>query len=469
MNCIYCIVLNELYSISIIEEFGKVSGMYLNISKCEGLWVGNKSHKQKNCKSCNIKWPQDPIRCLGIFIGHDEKQCFQLNWRKKIDDMERVLDSWNKRNLTYFGKIQVIKSLAISKIIYAATMTCTPSPGIIKKINTLLFKFLWGSTDKIKRNVLINEIENGGLNMIDIESQFNAIKAAWVPRILKCKTQNWCNIPIYYLQKYGDDFNLLKSNLINIKSSPYLLTLPLFYQQVILSYCNSNIIDQQIFRSTIFDQPLFGNRYFTFNFKNSCQTIYFSNWIKSGVKTLKDILIENGKINIEFLYRKINNTQNIISEISRLQKCLAPYNDIIRNNIPNDNTVTDTPLYNINDQVVDNILSKKSIFFYENIKHTKKEIPKSQDRWVAILKIPISNFNQIYTIKVKNIKDYKLAETNFKILHYILPCAANLVNWKKSLSNKCSVCNEVETIEHLLFHCNYAQHIWKNISLPSRN
>ena len=40
----------------------------------------------------------------------------------------------------------------------------------MNKLNQLLFKFLWKCTDKVTHVSVINDYENGGLKMIDLES-----------------------------------------------------------------------------------------------------------------------------------------------------------------------------------------------------------------------------------------------------------------------------------------------------------
>ena len=31
----------------------------------------------------------DAVRCLGIYIGHNNTQCYELNWLKTSDDMQK--------------------------------------------------------------------------------------------------------------------------------------------------------------------------------------------------------------------------------------------------------------------------------------------------------------------------------------------------------------------------------------------
>ena len=53
---------------------------------------------------------------------------------------------------------------------------------MVKELNRLLFKFLWNSTDKVKRASVINEYEEGGLKMIDLECMVKFLRLAWLRR-----------------------------------------------------------------------------------------------------------------------------------------------------------------------------------------------------------------------------------------------------------------------------------------------
>ena len=44
------------------------------------------------------------------------------------------------------------------------------SKDLIQAVNKELYSFIWKGKDKVKRLALINDIENGGLQMLDIES-----------------------------------------------------------------------------------------------------------------------------------------------------------------------------------------------------------------------------------------------------------------------------------------------------------
>ena len=78
----------------------------------------------------------------------------------------------------------------------------------MKELNSTVFSLLWTQkTDKIKRNVITQEYENGGLKMLDIKAFIFALKSTWFRRILNTEGI-WQNIisqffDIKLLLKFG--------------------------------------------------------------------------------------------------------------------------------------------------------------------------------------------------------------------------------------------------------------------------
>ena len=56
----------------------------------------------------------------------------------------------------------MIKTFALSKLVLPASAQCMPD-YIVKRIERILFKFLWQSTEKVKSTVLIQGLDKGGL------------------------------------------------------------------------------------------------------------------------------------------------------------------------------------------------------------------------------------------------------------------------------------------------------------------
>ena len=67
------------------------------------------------------------------------------------------------------------------------------------------------------------------------------------------------------------------------------------------------------------------------------------------------------------------------------------------------------------------------------------------------------DFTFVLIKKIVKEKEIKLKEFNYKLLHGILPCNKNLMKWKIRMSAECDVCQQQQSIEHLLFECIYVK------------
>ena len=112
--------------------------------------------RQKHCSLFGVKWPEQ-IRCLGLYVGHSKEKNSDMNWISKINKVECILESWRKRDLSLLGKVQLIKTFALSQFVLPATLLVIP-PNVIKRIESMLYKFLWGGKDKVKRKRVIQEL-----------------------------------------------------------------------------------------------------------------------------------------------------------------------------------------------------------------------------------------------------------------------------------------------------------------------
>ena len=76
---------------------------------------------------------------------------------------------WKWRGLTLIGKIEIVKSLIIPKFLSKVALISV-TDDLVQEINKLIYRFIWKGTEKIKRFTLINNIEDGGLKMLEIRS-----------------------------------------------------------------------------------------------------------------------------------------------------------------------------------------------------------------------------------------------------------------------------------------------------------
>jgi len=60
-----------------------------------------------------------------------------------------TLKQWSHRKLTLMGKVTVVKSHALPKLIYILTVLQNPSTQIIENLQRDIFKFIWNSNKKL--------------------------------------------------------------------------------------------------------------------------------------------------------------------------------------------------------------------------------------------------------------------------------------------------------------------------------
>ena len=105
-----------------------MSGLQINYEKTQVVWIGSR----KNCntrylRDMNFCWDPGIFKVLGIRFSVEVDQIVEINYQGKLNEIKRILNIWSKRHLTPLGKITVIKTLALSKIVHL--FMNLPDPG----------------------------------------------------------------------------------------------------------------------------------------------------------------------------------------------------------------------------------------------------------------------------------------------------------------------------------------------------
>ena len=244
----------------------------------------------------------------------------ELNLRSKIEACNKLINNWKKRKLTIFGRTQIIKTLIIPKFTFIAQSYFIPK-NYIQEINSMIFTYLWESKrEKISRSTLKHKLSNGGLNLSDIQSFFNAQKIKWVKALLEPKLATWKIIPQFYLENYGKKFLIFSMNIENINNLTEIEKLPDFYIDLLKFWLKINKAKTKdcTHSNDIKRQIIFGNK--SIKFKN--KSLIYHNWIDEGIIFINDIIDENGKIDKNKIYNKLKITTNWFSEITTLVKAI---------------------------------------------------------------------------------------------------------------------------------------------------
>ena len=446
---------NEICSaVNILDEFGKYSGTKLNLSKCEGMWLGKTKEKQHNCSLFGFKWPK-VIRCLGIYLGYDETEKFEMNWNKKLESIKHLITTWSKRDLTLFGKVQIIKTLIVPQVILVASLQTIPL-GITKELNKLCYKFLWGNnnSEKISRKKLNHPKQDGGIDMINIDVMFTALKAKWVQRVNDAdpNQKRWVHIARSLLSSAGNVQHILNFTIDRSIKLDMIENLPPFYRESLKCYCESSRVQNlDGFKSNIMNQPIWGNKHITVLDGKQKKALFFKKWYELGIKYVKDLHFQNGILDEAYLF-EIVKSGNILSEIFMLKKAIRPYQNDIRTQ-----SLRLRPFVTL----AHNPIVTKDTYKRIMKENYSLEISDMCRKVSAVCEGDETDIKLAFQKQLCSNIEIKLKEFNFKVMHNILPCNVNLHNWKIIDDPTCDLCTEEQTVTHLLFSCSRAVCMWQ--------
>ena len=183
--------------IQILNDFEKCSSLKMNLSKTKVMWIGkNKSSLEP---PLGLEWCTG-VETLGVYFSCDQEQVTKQNFQDRLNEVQKTINLWKLRGLSLFGKVTITKSFLIRKLLYVSSIIETP-PEIIERMEKMIYKFLWKGPDKVTRLSVINTLENGGLNLTDLELHIKALRLSWIPRLLDEKEGPWISYLKYNFRK----------------------------------------------------------------------------------------------------------------------------------------------------------------------------------------------------------------------------------------------------------------------------
>ncbi len=377
-----------------------------------------------------------------------------------MEKIKSLLNIWSRRKLTIFGKITIIKQLAIPKILYPASVLSVPE-GFVDKIKKLFYSFIWGNKEHVKRSILNNSVDKGGVKMVDIEVLLNAVKAVWVYRLIKSTPQDlWSIIPNNIFGFRKNNSLLLKLNFTDNRDIRHIFPLmSSFYKDILCAYNKSKCISFELFCKDIWNQPLWCNKHLYYNVRNKKELLFFNSWIEDGIVMVSDLRFIGGVLDDAYIYNKLKDRRNIFSEMSKVKEALKPFKNLLTEQqmVAQENL----ELQAVNGTSMHDFKKAKAKPFYKAIlKDTLQTINITSFNNNFILNVDMQEFECLQKSRHSCTSDKKILEFNFKVIHNFLACNKSLVKWKKYNSELCSICDEQEDIIHVLFSCKCAKIIW---------
>ena len=386
---------------------------------------------------------------LGISYNvRDLQGILNQNCVEKLAEMDKILLSWSRRNTTLVGRVLIIKSLALSKLVHFFISLPSPTKNFMRELNKKFLHFLWkGKPPKIKRTTLELDYKDGGLRMVNIEKFEKTLKVKWLKRLLNCNDV-WKIIPETYgidkVCRYGKSF--LKTILNNVRNP----------------FWSSVVIALQQFEQIYVEDDEINPRHFPIWFNPMINLPFVKKWDDRGIRWIGDILGRNGELK----------TRAMLSEEFKVNINFIDYTRLIRS-IPQEFI---TLVNEFDEEVIGpwcqehiltilgdnkcNQLVKKQFV----LKNT--ETLSAVCKWKNELLAPEdeSFWNRIFMLPKTCNQDTWMQMFQYKILHRILATNSKLFLYKIFESPLCSFCNsENESILHLFCECDITTGIWQDI------
>ena len=445
-------ILNEL------ENFGRVAGPKINKEKTALLWIGS-IEKRWKLQNTDLIWTDGPVKYLGFSISMDEQVACNVDWDDKMEKMQRLLDNWRKRNLTLFGRVMIIKSLALSQVVHLLMFNQVP-PSIITRLNKMFFRFLWKTkAERVRRCDVVRNCKDGGLKMIDIEKKVFSFRLRWLGRLVSDTNDIWKILGNYWFNRFGGLSLILNSD-FRVYDVKFMFneSMPLSYVEIIRAW---SVVDKrQLQRKLPVEKNiLWHNQYIVFNKR----PLFYKEWFCSGIVRLEDILTVNGSFKspeeITYLLKFRNSKRRAIFDYFKLRQAIPKIwfeqmskernQEISQLTIPNIKIGT----------IVRGLQDITSKCFYNNLIQQEGGNTRCCFFWENLTQLNIT-WKRCFERNLVLVKDNKLREFNFKVLYNLLPVKRNLCKWNMIDEAQCIACQVDEDITHALITCKLNEQFW---------
>ena len=405
----------------------RASGLTLNADKTEILNLSNtgKSTTRASYNELDLNIEHKPaITICGNYLSLSEKDCYQNNVLSKIDKLTTQLNKWKGRNISINGKMIIVKTFAISQLIFTSQFQII-RPKEVKKIESLCYSFVWNGVDRVKRSVIKSGRENGGINGIDVESFFYAIA---VRQFEKSKLHSKLNI-----------INICYEIQEDIKTHARLILRKILLKQLADSDIDCSE-DAQWIAHTRAD--LFVKSYSNMH----C----ILNQLK--VESMSSIDFESYSRKANGIIRRSLPTKALLA----LDRYITVANSECKTQII------------VNNKKVE-ILKLGSRQLNDVIKETLRKITNFH----PAVRYDLDNtffgdIRQVWT-NLWLIKNPTLRAIRLKVLHKDVWTQEKRCKLGITSSNACEICGEPESVIHQLYTCRNASRIWKSFSIFRNN
>ena len=433
-------------ALDIVDKFAGCSGLRANFDKTQVLWFGAKRGCGEELRTQKpIIWNHGgKFKLLGIEFDVNNEDVTGINFPKKLESVKKLLNDWSFRSLSLLGKICVVKTLAMPILIQIFTVLPTPPDNFLKDLEKMFFSFIWDKKgDRIKRNVIINSKNEGGLQMPHVPSFCAALKMSWLKKVLDVNyITPWKSLLLDTMERYGGD---------------KMLYLPKEGILTLLHYFNSfwkstlevwaNLVR---YPPTTPDEVMSQCIWLNNNIKCNGRKVILPHWIQKGIYFIQDLMTNDGRF---FSFAEFRNTYlldiNFVEYYGMIDAIPLEWKRLIRNHIKTQTIIQ--PYV----RLLKSCEKSTKPFYQILLKKVSNRNIKAITKWQTDLNLEENeNWNQYFSMLYHTTDDAKLLNFHYKLFHRIIYTNSKLFKCKMIETELCTFCNEQkETLMHLFFDC----------------
>ena len=443
-------------ALDLIHEFGDISGLRLNMSKCDFVWIGKYRKKDENI--CGIS-PKVKFKSLGVLFSTVDT-CVQENLEPKIRRMRDIMNMWKGRELSIKGRITLIKSLLASQFTYLASTMVFPSESITN-IEKELGIFLWnGRAPKVRRTVICRPIDEGGLGAVNFSWYIRGIQLTWLRRMISGPEPKWRAI----LQGAVGEIelaDLLGGNMDGPQVKK--LGLPEFYYRIMTEYYRLKPACLVRSATEAKNQMLWFNK----QIQISNNVVFFRNMYRQGIKYVGH-LESNGELvsysELQMLYPGIKvgwyRYQCLQQAIPREWRDVLRVNGRRESNQRRDYCI---PLIvDVRDSEIELARMTCTDFYHSQL--PRDEEPACRTKWAADhFDFSALKWKEICRLPYEVSTSTKLQSLQYRIMNRYVPTQKFLYDRKIVQSAQCLYCTHPDNIYHFLYGCCKTLDFWKDM------
>ena len=361
---------------------------------------------------------------------------------------------WKWRNLSILGKIQIIKTFAIPKLMFRASVIPVPN-DFVKEVNSIFYTFIWNAKDKVKRCALISDIDQGGLKMLDIESMINARRVICLKKFLEDYPSTWKSFLNTRILSGGGSL-ILHCNFDTIKLKTQF---PKYYKECFDAWSGLNNSTPVTFND-VMNEIIWNNRFICIDKKS----VYRSDLFNLGIIKVGDLITDNNLFLHKDPFVTISPEQRFFI-MGVVHSLPSDWKTIIRSSVCKNGKkpIPQTLYINLNcgSFPISDVTSKQ---IYNSFMCKKQIPPTAQQKISDKYSDTIINWKKVYSLPFRTTLDSKLREFQYKVLNNIVFTNDKLFRFGLSQSPNCTFCNEEpESLEHLLSCCKMSSEFWKEV------